>query len=485
MNSENFHEYLKNPSKLHQISYQELKSLTLQYPYSPNLRYLLLVKSLLDENKDFDRNLSSASLLSLDRKKLFQLVRQHHRIREMQENYALTEDFLELKDLSTIETILQRQAPAEKEAALQAENPSEVFDVGSLSPLADKSDRDFAETGDFQFLENIFEEQHDAEPASSAPAESLEATTQAAQSVEEIDLNSTVLEETPSETQVETSSESELPSLEEILSQAPEESLAIAPSNGMEGATAADLSAILESSSEPLSESPAENLPDTISGESLPDALAEAATPGGLWEEPELPAELESLPDESIELIEQEPIVSDPNSWTLEEELSVAPVEEIPEADFQSEMAERFLEDEPATEPAEEAKSTEIPFEITNESDATSPEIAAAPAPKTSFSSWLNQFQPPQPSILSSDFKKAPPMFSKKTEQPTPAQEEVEAIAAKSLQEPTGIVSETFARLLESQGQYEKAIIMYERLILANPEKSYFFAAQIEKLKKM
>ncbi|MEK7254199.1 MAG: hypothetical protein AAB316_05605 [Bacteroidota bacterium] len=101
MNSENFHEYLKNPSKLHQISYQELKSLTLQYPYSPNLRYLLLVKSLLDENKDFDRNLSSASLLSLDRKKLFQLVRQHHRIREMQENYALTEDFLELKDLST------------------------------------------------------------------------------------------------------------------------------------------------------------------------------------------------------------------------------------------------------------------------------------------------------------------------------------------------------------------------------------------------
>ncbi len=108
MNSENFHEYVKNPSMLHQVSYQELKSLVLQYPYSPNLRYLLLLKSLFEQSKDFDKNQVLASLSSPDRKKLRQLVKQYSRLREMQENYTLSEDFLELKDLSSLESMMDQ-----------------------------------------------------------------------------------------------------------------------------------------------------------------------------------------------------------------------------------------------------------------------------------------------------------------------------------------------------------------------------------------
>ncbi len=110
MNSENFHEYVKNPSMLHQVSYQELKSLVLQYPYSPNLRYLLLLKSLFDKNKDFDKLQMLASLSSPDRKKLRQLVKQYARLNEIQENYSLNEDFLELKDLSALESLLDEPA---------------------------------------------------------------------------------------------------------------------------------------------------------------------------------------------------------------------------------------------------------------------------------------------------------------------------------------------------------------------------------------
>lgn len=110
MNSENFHEYVKNPSMLHQVSYQELKSLVLQYPYSPNLRYLLLLKSLFDKNKDFDKLQMLASLSSPDRKKLRQLVKQYARLNEIQENYSLNEDFLELKDLSALENLLDEPA---------------------------------------------------------------------------------------------------------------------------------------------------------------------------------------------------------------------------------------------------------------------------------------------------------------------------------------------------------------------------------------
>lgn len=46
------------------------------------------------------------------------------------------------------------------------------------------------------------------------------------------------------------------------------------------------------------------------------------------------------------------------------------------------------------------------------------------------------------------------------------------------------IASERLAELFSQQGHYDKAIEMYERLILKNPEKSSFFAPLIEELKQ-
>ena len=57
-------------------------------------------------------------------------------------------------------------------------------------------------------------------------------------------------------------------------------------------------------------------------------------------------------------------------------------------------------------------------------------------------------------------------------------------LAEKSVSENKDVISETLARLLARQGYREKAILMYERLILTFPEKSAYFAAEIDKLKK-
>ncbi|HLG33815.1 MAG TPA: hypothetical protein VI757_02960 [Bacteroidia bacterium] len=55
-------------------------------------------------------------------------------------------------------------------------------------------------------------------------------------------------------------------------------------------------------------------------------------------------------------------------------------------------------------------------------------------------------------------------------------------MAKQSLEEHDDLVSETLAGIFANQGNLKRAIEMYKKLMLANPEKSTFFAALIEKL---
>ncbi len=154
MNAANFHEYLKNPSMLHQVNYHELKSLALQYPYAANLRYLMLVKSLMDNKREYDRNLVLASLSSLDRKKLHQLVKQYSVIASQSEHYEIAEEFLELKDLSALEEVLEAGPGESTQPQQQAipldhfgsESDLEFLDELAAEPVVEEEDAPLAET---------------------------------------------------------------------------------------------------------------------------------------------------------------------------------------------------------------------------------------------------------------------------------------------------------------------------------------------------
>ncbi|RYZ50573.1 MAG: hypothetical protein EOP49_13720 [Sphingobacteriales bacterium] len=62
--------------------------------------------------------------------------------------------------------------------------------------------------------------------------------------------------------------------------------------------------------------------------------------------------------------------------------------------------------------------------------------------------------------------------------------ESVFEMAVNSITKEEGLVSESLAEILQKQGKYDKAIDMYRKLSLRNPQKSTYFAHKIEQINK-
>lgn len=138
MTQERFIKLLNNPELLATISYEELKTLALTYPYVHNLRYLLAIKAGQDQHPDFTRNLATASAYSLDRTCLFTLMAPL-KLAPQVVVIAEKEEILELKPIADVQQQLEYLGPiskseqrsAEKDNAMAIDFPSKQVAAGA------------------------------------------------------------------------------------------------------------------------------------------------------------------------------------------------------------------------------------------------------------------------------------------------------------------------------------------------------------------
>lgn len=140
-----------------------------------------------------------------------------------------------------------------------------------------------------------------------------------------------------------------------------------------------------------------------------------------------------------------------------------------------------LMQESPVAEKSVESFS-EKPISTSFEKIETSEkQIFAAENPYQPFALWIADFQPP---ILGSPTPPPAEIISEQQDEKHFLTLSAQELAERSVSENKDVISETLARLLAKQGYRDKAVDMYERLRLAFPEKSAYFAAEIEKLKK-
>lgn len=137
-----------------------------------------------------------------------------------------------------------------------------------------------------------------------------------------------------------------------------------------------------------------------------------------------------------------------------------------------------------------------VPDEIPDEPPATTPE-AQDDKDKSlmvvmSFSEWLSFFkEKTEKERQEADGRKALKTMWQKEKLAAALEDEADEIpdevfnmAVNSISREEDLASESLAEILVRQGKHEKAIDMYRKLSLRNPQKNAYFAARIEKIQK-
>ncbi|MBP1667752.1 MAG: hypothetical protein H6Q21_118 [Bacteroidetes bacterium] len=147
-------------------------------------------------------------------------------------------------------------------------------------------------------------------------------------------------------------------------------------------------------------------------------------------------------------------------------------------------VAAQVMEEEPSAvlKVDEPADLIVLEDNITAEPIGTSGEMIADQQAETGFEKKEDSIPEAESSVSNHDlidrFIETSPRMSPPAETDQPVD-----ISADSIREDEGFLTDTLAKIYIKQGYYTKAIFAYEKLLLKFPEKSAYFAAQIEAIK--
>jgi hypothetical protein len=440
-----FTSYLQDESYLHQLSYQELQSLVIQYPFCQNFRMLLLKKSQLENHANLDHDLQKAAVYATDRRFLYRTVK-----RLKNQGIVLekeTETILELTELSNIDNLLNNKALEEIFIEIHPVRvPQEQAVEATAQPLQ---------------LENW-----------------LERKMPTAESQEFLFEISSLLDSEPTET---------------IEKNVPE--LVFEATNDY----VTHLKSLFEM---PSDDNLFENLTAFERGIPFGDDADEMES---LWSpiEAELPA-IEKTPivlneryfEKKIENKIENPFDNSEkidNQSFEEDELSES---NISEDDAIDDLIAQF---KTIVAPKKPESTAQDKIEETDMKTKQPKLIARDPV---DFNEWMAQYQqnvynnPPKPTLISNNLdklaeKRTVVEWSEWSHAKTKNQEKkkeglptLPTSVTKSLKRREDIASETLADLLAHQGNIVEAIKMYELLCLENPDKNRFFAQKIQLLQE-
>jgi len=462
-----------NPDQLKKISFEQLKQVLTDYPYSQNLHFLLVQKSMQEQHPDFERHLKTAATYMNSRSFLRRQLQQNDR---------------------------PSQPVVEPEPEVEPAQGNSIINVSPETLIANLPDEDLPPVAfipDPPANENtpnhVADIATDTPPADQPPPNETSARMD---NPKDLDVSPTII-----------------PSV-------------ISPANQVDDPEIAPVEKKIPVIHEPIIEE-TRIISDQIVTKPEPEepTPSEAHTPD-LPDNPD-----EEIPGIDLEMVDNAPEVSASISPNEEEEII-----EFPEPfDFDDEMddllSKPLIEVVPkifaksVKEPEPEDEISDLLLEDFNESlpteeenldtmDIEEEEMTLQPK----LGKWIKKYQASEDKGKDSRKKKVkkkkdeprkkikPQNNNKKTkkkakkkdvdrkdrkkskkkvpEQKLSKKKAIRKFANRSIVEDGETISVTLADLYAKQGKTEKAIVAYERLSLIIPEKKAFFASLIKKLKK-